>query len=91
MRASYRTLDLRWGTQEMKNRLIGVALLMPLVIAIVLAAPTCTRGRVTGGDSSGYGQLGNNLLAGFFIAGLVCAFTGVGYISGQLPKKKKED
>jgi hypothetical protein len=75
----------------MKRRLYGLLLLLPLGVAIAFAAPTCQQGTQIGSESSGYGQVLNNLLAGLFIVGLLCAIAGVRMLLGKPPGGEEED
>jgi hypothetical protein len=74
----------------MKRRFIGFLLTLPIILVLVVAAPTCERGTVKGAGGPGYGEALNNLLAFIFIVGIPIALIGLTMLFGKKPAPKKE-
>jgi hypothetical protein len=64
----------------MKRRLVGLALLVPIVVAIPVLAQSCHRG---GDVRNASGSVSDNLLTLLFIGGLCCAAIGLALIFGK--------
>jgi hypothetical protein len=76
----------------MKRRIAGFLMCIPAPIVLLIAAPTCQKGTVTGGP--GYGPVLDNVLTGLFILGLMSACLGGPMVFGKqmifLDNKKKK-
>ena len=67
---------------NLKKRLLGVVMLLPLAWIISVTVPTCKRGGRTGGPGLGSELLNNLATLGFFIA-VPTAIAGLVFLFGS--------